>query len=133
MTQLTEKDKTVVFAMYLGSDYSYHNGDVIEKVSGLTISAIEDNDHLGNPQLILSDLSDITDEDAQEVISIIWRTSNFHRPTNGQYIAQHLPYADLPAQTAIEIGDFLRSKSYALPYKSVNLFDAGIAVKGERK
>lgn len=149
MNQLSKEDRAKVFALYLGSNVMvsdpFNPNDPIrpEILVGVIADPTEqfytikdawlrngyyfkDSDY----KLSLYDLSDITGEDANSVLSIIWQDSR-QRPTNGEYMAQNL-HLSLPIWIAMEIQDFLRSRSYALPYKSVNLFDAGIAIRKTR-
>lgn len=135
MNTLTTEDRGKVFALYYGSKYSYVDDggvEITEEVSGITVECICDNDHVGNPQLSLYDLSDITDEDAVEVAKIYYETDEGSWQ-QGKGVINLLikePYIKLVHprfDTICAVIDFLRSRLYALPYKGINLFDAGIA------
>jgi hypothetical protein len=150
---LTNEEKAKVFGLYIGCSYRYYNKTAV--IDGLVISDIEDNDHAGNPQLILTDLSDITDEDAIEVARILdtWLVEEMEHELvrekmgtigemitirgasdHSRYVKFYMPMGHIFCSENENTGnpeaiDFLRSRSYHLPYKGINLYEAGIAIK----
>lgn len=85
---------------------------------------VQDNIELpGGVQLILRPLSKISDEDAIEVYKMVRGVTSDDRLMiyKGRY------YAKVALNT--EATDFLRSRSYMLPYKGIDLFEAGIAIE----
>lgn len=121
---LTTEDKERIWGLYIGSKYKFPNGKNEEIITGVVCY----NAAYGNydAKLILKDLSDITDEDAIEVANIIglkeWEEED--------KLAYGKEYAMEYGNGIIyRVADFLRSKSYMIPYKGINLFDAGIAIR----
>lgn len=141
MNQLSKEDRAVILAQYLNAECTLiekHDdpyrmlGDVgmACKVSGIVISLQESGS--ASFQLSLFDLSDITDEDAVEVAKILGFHSS-QKEMGKWYVKDGLTHkTDVQPHIIIQVIDFLRSRSYALPYKSVNLFDAGIAIRRVR-
>lgn len=173
MNELTMEERAKVFMSYgLLKEVATPNGNL--KVTSYHIDSLVTLG--GKPwsykecQLILTPLSDITDEDVIEVAKIIMRRHNRHYkdgevvykveteklngcPTVGIYVQGRtkgsysiriepdavclMKHKDsllssgqcfhVPNQ--YEAADFLRSRSYHLPYKNIDLYEAGIAVK----
>lgn len=89
----------------------------------LTVLPIEDS------KLILTPLSEITDEDAIEVAEICGFNSN-QKQMGKWFVKDGLMHkADFCADKYVQLIDFLRSRSYALPYTGIDLYEAGIAIK----
>lgn len=93
-----------------------------------------------NPQLLLSPLSEISDEDAIEVMRLLGYTENSMDETSRDMLYEHLEnifsendgnYADpVSGNTFTQIIDYLRSKSYDCGYTHIpSLIKAGIAKK----
>lgn len=129
--ELTNKDKARIFALYLGCeiinpDNAFTRNYVCD---GFEISLIEKGQ--SNNQLILKPLSAILDEDAIEVAKMNY--SNRDEKIDGakeRYIRSTKTYILNPVEVLqYPIVDFLRSRGYALPYKGIDLFEAGIAIE----
>lgn len=131
-----------IFHLYFGCEVQHDNGTIMGKYVGKLIGydyrygyMLSTNNPVApykycNPeycQLILTDLSEITDEDAEKIAEM----GGYIRATvdNGKAI---INYSDneLRLDHCIEITDFLRSRFYMLPaYGIENLFEAEIAIR----
>lgn len=156
-TQLTQEDKARIFAMYLGSECSDRNGEHFESM-GLTYMFGEmhvchyPNCNVANAvsdcKLHLYDLSDISDEDAIEVCKAVDPyiitdleynvVREFHSISvidteYGRYVKIYdltgSVFASGNQNCASGAIDKLRELKYSVPYKGINLFDAGIAIR----
>lgn len=133
MNQLSKEDRAVIYGMYIGADVSAGTGN-LDKLRGFNIpngevyisSGIV---HFDFCKLLLTDLADITDEDALKVAKILGFTTSLKEMGKWYVKDGFIHKTDASADKFILLIDFLRSRSYALPYKSVNLFDAGIAIR----
>lgn len=80
-------------------------------------------------QLLLQSLSLITDEDAIEVAKMLYPN---HAPAfgvkMGKKIIDEMQIGGQLLCGAIAVIDYLRSKSYMIPFRGVDLFTAGIAI-----
>ena len=154
----TNEEKARVFAMYLGCkayDLYAERESVLTGVLSTNVAleyrGLSFSRNYNEAQLILTPLEDITDEDAVEVANII-RPGKWKVKRHAQYIkyidvihdeyeyisiniffltGKVTPYFDdkPTGQCTLDAHDFLRSRSYALPYKSKCLFESGIAIK----
>ncbi len=137
--ELTKNDKARVFALYLGAKCRRFYRQTHKTYEDDTIVLDSENFHgISNGsgsyyyKLILKELSEISDEDATKVSILAGNEiENDFVPTG----AQKQTFLD-SLNSAIDmdilpynVADYLRSKSYHIPYKGVNLFDAGIAIK----
>lgn len=145
--QLTTEDKARIFALYLGADCEVIS--VIPEMKpyiALGVFAVTTpiismfQDGVLDIKLLLKDLSDITEEDAIEIIKVDWNRIEIpdnvklleikRSPTSiiyefmGQKSQIHLSY-----NTLYPFADKLRELGYMLPYKGINLFDVGLAIK----
>jgi hypothetical protein len=147
---LTTEEITRVYAMYLGGQVRY--AGCTWDLRGVDSNEILDTITIANPndgedwtvtnewdkfQLILKDLSDITDEDALNVAKMIdvypyetdrYKIDRVRSWLNKPNIFGHESFLG----SMSSVFDFLRSRSYHLPYKNINLFEAGIAIKESR-
>lgn len=177
MKELTNEDKARVFAMYLGCEciadeqlehwHPFDKGEKGLKVAGVVhetvvIQRIAETvkDKYNQCKLLLKPLSEISDEDAIEVIKISVRTGKGDYSQleytitessdeckvvscmsmlgrvyyNGNVFLHNEDISDFfPIHNHIETTDFLRSRGYALPYKGIDLFGSGIAISNIKK
>lgn len=141
---MTTEDKARVFGLYIGSmcqrflvDHNVPSGEDDKiQLDHINFRSLVDGNGEWYYKLILKDLSEITDEDARGVAKIYY-DADAASWQQGQGIVRLLtqePYIKLvnPRFDKItDIVDFLRSRSYMLPYRGINLFESGIAVKKE--
>lgn len=149
---MSKEDRARVFALYLGCDLDLGDNEHTATLAGVgmddftsiehsTGSYGEHSIHDQSTKLILKDLSEISDEDAVEVAKIL-KVSYSNNPesdacfdiTGLAYFLQELfeTGSDVMSVTGdkfLLLSDYLRSKSYMLPYKGQDLFTTGIAVK----
>lgn len=99
--------------------------------------------NINDCQLLLTPLSEISDEDLLEVAKLTgwfnWYNSpnmqyfkNIHgNPcvSNADRIGKYESFCLKEDELLSAQADYLRSKSYALPYMGIDLFESGIAVK----
>jgi len=92
-------------------------------------------------QLILKPLSSISDEDAIEVAKIHFGSSFPEKVLPNDYsfvisvgkrLSNNINNTLINGLTWLEITDYLRSKSYLLPYMGIDLLSAGIAITPEQ-
>ena len=119
-TQNTLENKAKFFAQYFGQHVLYFSSDFLRKIDNLTLDSIENDDYLE-----LKHISQISDEDLEKCLNILgqqldlesFRESFIEGLSNRDFYAQFYPVR------AIEIGDYLRSKGYALPYIDLSIED----------
>lgn len=143
--ELSTQDKARVFAMYLNAESptictriddedkielmlcGVNTFDEFVQLSDMDGGIFWD-EGFNNVQLLLKPLYDISDEDLVTIAqfqgydgfeSIEDERPLYLRNTGRRYIKNVIDY---------NTADFLRSKSYALPYKGIDLFEAGIAI-----
>ena len=120
-TQNTLENKTKFFAQYWGQKvYVYDNH------SPKTIDSDKYIDNVSPKHYLkLKSLSQISDKDLEKCLNILgqqldlesFRESFIEGLSNRDFYAQFYPVR------AIEIGDYLRSKGYALPYIDLSIED----------
>lgn len=143
MNEMTTEDRAKCFALYLGSECRYYDDAPIYMNKTWCIRGIDANCFIDTVTLInkadpedwfvtndfelvklsLYDLSDITDEDCKEICRIAGYAENERLNIVPTYY---------PLENVTEIIDFLRSRSYMLPYRNVDLFEAGIAERRQK-
>lgn len=143
--ELTQQDKAMVFAMYIGSDIKVSDskkqynliGVVRNNCTVIGTQGMVKTSGIDICKLILKDLSDITDEDAIEVGKIFSKNSGTWQQGRGVLhfllSGNFQPLGGIDFDTITNIIDYLRSKSYMLCCKGINLFDAGIAIRKTKK
>jgi hypothetical protein len=136
MNQLTKEERAKIYSLYYGADCYHYTGwrdGATEKITAKHIAMIEDGGSKYS-QLILKDLSEITDEDALNVAKTHYENREEMIAASPQrYIKNVKEHVLTPIEVLpYYITDFLRSKSYALPYNGHDLFTLGIAIKESR-
>ncbi len=144
---ITNETRAKIFALYLVCDICYENSTtddiIVDKLNGvmfdyciegeITVSLPMLDAPIQDCQLILTPLSEITDEDAIEVAkmnNLLYRKAISGR--NEGIDKQAIAFGKRMAREAdFATGDFLRSRGYMLPYMNIDLFEAGIAIKKE--
>ena len=119
-TENTLENKAKFFAQYWGQHVLYFSSDFLRKIDNLTLNSIENDDFLE-----LKPLSQISDKDLEKCLKILgqrldlesFRESFIEGLSNRDFYAQFYPVR------AIEIGDYLRSKGYALPWMDLSVED----------
>lgn len=120
--QLPQTDvKCRFFAQYWGQLYEFKNTKSKWRVNEGCFP-LESGD---NERLILTDLKNITDEDALTAIRIV----KVYVRKDGAYVTEHVPienikksFLDVPIWR-LDLADFLRSKGYALPFMEYSVED----------
>lgn len=139
MQQLTAEDKARVFAQYLGCKYTDTTAEEPEvfPVIGETITCFERYPRaMATAQLILRPLSKISDEDKSEVCRLADNTIDTDHvltEKDKKNLVKGMYDAMNEGEFPYHIADFLRSRSYMLPYKGIDLFEAGIAIEQPQK
>lgn len=151
MIEITNEFRARVFAAYMPclAMYGTEGPYAIQGVSLMEEMAIfewdEDSDWWNitdKTQLILTDLQNITDEDAIEVAKIAgWDYNNspnseahFDLAGLSRFLKEDIfnertfIYSHLNAFVVIKLVDYLRSKHYLLPFLGIDLIAAGIAI-----
>lgn len=143
--KLSNEEIAKVFAMYLGCDFcmlpKHKAGMRIDTIQSIGISKVygiwgtsEDYYEFSEVKLLLTPLEDISDEHAIEVAKMFYENDEFHTTEAGRKIAKTLNdknsgLGTFVAINLIKVIDQLREWGYMLPYKGINLFEAGIAIK----
>lgn len=120
MENTIEDYKDQFFALYHGQKVGYYDKFSGWKVDGVVkISMIE--------YLELTDLKDITDEDAIQICKIRWsKISGESHPyrlgdvQEGRNIIESIQYKAVNTYTMLQIFDYLRSKGYLLPFNGLS-------------
>ena len=115
----TLENKTRFFAQYWGQ-HLIIMGSFLRIIDHVTLCNIENDDILQ-----LKPLSQISDKDLEKCLKILgqrldlesFRESFIEGLSNRDFYAQFYPVR------AIEIGDYLRSKGYALPWMDLSVED----------
>lgn len=140
MQQLTAEDKARVFAQYLGCKYTDTTAEEPEvfPVIGETITCFERYPRaMATAQLILRNISKISDEDLRDACEIAADEEDKGIVPKGYSFSAEERASLITAfeedmkvyQFDYRLADFLRSRSYALPYRGIDLFEAGIAIE----
>ena len=129
---ITNEERARIFAAYWGAEVFYeYNYDGKHQSTSSVLSVLMDNDD-AKGQLLLKDLSQISDEDAIEVAKIIGC-----KQCGKDGISELIPHllyvmrnGDLiKGEVMVKVIDYLRSNSYNLgfgKYSAQDLIDAGI-------
>ena len=112
-TQNTLENKVKFFAQYWGQHVLYFSSDFLRKIDNLTLDSIENDDYLE-----LKPLSQISDEDAIEVSKEFPAFKSDIRNSVKELFKEF----DV-LELSLETGDYLRLKSYALPWMDLSVED----------
>lgn len=124
----TRQNKEYFFANYYGQKVLKVSEDAIvtQKADACFLNRLE---VYQTCHLELMPLSTISDEDAIEVARIVYRNPDIHKVEMGKNFidtmnggeAYHSGY--FKHYTVLSVSDFLRSKSYALPFHDLSIED----------
>ena len=112
-TQNTLENKERFFAQYFGQHVLYFSSDFLRKIDNLTLDSVENDDYLE-----LKPLSQISDEDAIKISKEFYAFKSDIR-NSVKELFQEFDVLEL----SMEIGDYLRSKGYALPWMDLSVED----------
>ena len=144
--KLNKEQHAKVFGLYIGSMVIYPDGEIVTIV-GITpyegmIQVLKSNDNVDwwnyhNAKLILTTLSEITDEDCFYIANLKYQYKEGYdldlAIKMGKILAEiiggnySLKWSF--GREIMEIIDYLRSKSYHIPYMGYDLYESGIAIK----
>lgn len=114
----TKENKKAFLAQYFGQNILCNDGHDVKNltIDGFTLSAgSHPTDYLS-----LKPLSSISDEDAIEVAKMYWGNNYSEFPLKTDKIAHSRLILPTMA-TRTDIADYLRSKSYALPFMGLSV------------
>lgn len=126
---------------WVGITYDYPNGLEYRDVFGRNCKTYTDFVNPAHCKLILTSVSDITDERAIEVAKILSVSYSNSPVSNAHFDITGLSYylkelfergSDITERSGFQIlqlVDYLRSKGYMLPAFGYDLYEAGIAIK----
>lgn len=134
MTKEISKDVIAkVFFSHYGCDYYFRGFPHVYKVGECHTFKLAWESNFKDCQLILSDLSDISDADVETCWKFGGKTMNSSY-YNKKGAIVNLEFDGLTPEHIIAIIDFLRSRSYMLPAHGItDLFEAGIAVRKNKE
>lgn len=146
MKEISNEMRARVFAAYWGADYisTYNGRGSTHKVDATAMAALLDEKNYGVVrQLLLHRLEDITDDHAIEVAKILkepvpksakdMSVSKWNKLLIGDIFLSEENEERLHYSVWVELIDYLRSKSYALPFMGIDLFASGIAIAHDIK
>jgi len=137
MNTLTNEQEAKVFGMYAPCEVEHTDSMGAKETARLIAVDFSSGDlvctepsggmydyNIQNCKIIAKPLSEISDEDAVEMAYIHWPDMR-GKDVNVEWLKMTLGTICRMS----DITDFLRSKSYALPYMGIDLYEAGIAIK----
>jgi hypothetical protein len=124
---MNSESKAKFFASYIGCNFI--SDDCLTTLDHIIldsdnpygwINTIGQRIYTADGQIVLKDLSSITDEQDIEVTKIFYPLSENSAITEDEFSAFGI---NSPAKRIIELIDYLRSKGYALPFMSYSVED----------
>ncbi len=129
-TENAPEEKAKFFAQYWGQNVQYYTTNGIDYPFQVNENFTE---ALGISYLLLTPLKNITDEDAIDVAKIVGWVSGTDANEYKKWIISFFgdrffgdrfsTVPELPIYISLQLLDFLRSKSYLLPYKDLSTKD----------
>jgi len=120
MMENTKFNKARLFAQYLGCA-NYSDGNYESEVKLVGFSTLQGSvEELKKGVLLLKPLSAISDEDAIEVAKMYWGSNYSEFPLKTDKVG-HSKLIMGTMATRTDISDYLRSKSYALPWNNLSV------------
>lgn len=135
MNELTMEERAKAFGLYApckmaecnkdGSLFVGDNGNWCIENCTLTYAHYVGKGTAWPYKLILTPLEEISEQDMISVFNIEHPKSNASDWAKIDSVKMWIEQMSI----SYDVADFLRSRSYHLPYKNINLYEAGIAVK----